>query len=60
MNEKNRVEFFARWPELIAGEDDCLRRIRLDIRASSEETWRFMRILHEDLVVRIEILGGKR
>ena len=32
---------------------------RAESRAGDEETRRFMRILYEDLVARIEILGGK-
>lgn len=60
MKDKSRIHFSPWWSEIPAGEDDTLRKVRLDIRASSEETWRLMRVLHEDLVARIEILGGKR
>ena len=46
--------------EIHAGDEHVVQTLRREIRAGDEETRRFMRILHEDLVERIEILGGKR
>ena len=46
--------------EIHAGDEHVVQTVRQEIRAGDEETRRFMRILHEDLVDRIEILGGKR
>jgi F0F1-type ATP synthase membrane subunit b/b' len=46
--------------EIHAGDEHVVQTLRQEIRAGDEETRRFMRILHEDLVERIEILGGKR
>jgi hypothetical protein len=43
--------------EIRAGDEQVIRTLREEIRAGDEETRRFMRILHEDLVARIEILG---
>ena len=34
-----------------------MRQIREEIRAGDEETRRFMRVLHEDLVARIAVIG---
>jgi hypothetical protein len=59
MNDNRRVEFSPRWREPPEGEDETLRKLRLDIRASAEETWRLMQVLHEDLVRHIEILGDR-
>ena len=46
--------------DIRAGDERVIQTLRQEIRAGDEETRRFMRILHEDLVERIEILGGKR
>ena len=46
--------------EIHAGDEHVVQTLRQEIRAGDEETRRFMRILYEDLVERIEILGGKR
>ncbi|HET9567978.1 MAG TPA: hypothetical protein VFP16_06385 [Vicinamibacterales bacterium] len=46
--------------EIHAGDEHVVQTLRQEIRAGDEETRRFMRILHEDLVERIEILGGTR
>lgn len=59
MNNKSRIEFVPRWPEIPPDEDEALRQTRLDIRASSEETWRLMRALHEDLADRLDALRGR-
>ena len=46
--------------EIHAGDEHVVQTLRREIRAGDEETRRFMRILYEDLVERIGILGGKR
>ena len=60
MKDKSRIEYSPRWPEIPAEEDDTLRNVRRDIRASCEETWRLMRVLHEEVIERIRLLGDKR
>jgi hypothetical protein len=45
--------------EIRAGDEETRRVLREEIRAGDEETRRFMRILYEDLVRRLEILGGR-
>lgn len=72
LRDEMRAEFSATRAEARAGDEDVVRRLRdeiragdarviqtlrEEIRAGDEETRRFMRILHEDLVARIEILG---
>ena len=44
----------------IRGELNGLRGLRAEIREGDEETRRFMRVLHEDLIVRIAALGDAR
>ena len=46
--------------EIRAGDERVIQTLRQEIRAGDEETRRFMRILYENLVERIEILGGTR
>ena len=46
--------------EIHAGDEHVVQTLRQEIRAGDEETRRFMRILYENLVERIEILGGTR
>jgi len=55
-----RAEFSATRAETREGDERVIQTLREEIRAGDEETRRFMRILYEDLVERIEILGGKR
>jgi hypothetical protein len=45
--------------EIRVGDERVIQTLREEIRAGDEETRRFMRILYEDLVARIEILGGR-
>jgi len=45
--------------EIRAGDEETRRSLRKEIREGDEETRRFMRVLYEDLVARIEILGGR-
>ena len=35
----------------------CEERLRTEIRAGDDETRRFMRVLHEDLIARITVMG---
>jgi hypothetical protein len=44
----------------IRGELNGLRGLRAEIREGDEETRRFMRVLHEDLIARIVALGNAR
>jgi hypothetical protein len=46
--------------EIGVGNERVVQTLRKEMRDGDEETRRFMRILYEDLVARIEILGGKR
>jgi hypothetical protein len=55
-----RAEFSATRAETREGDERVILTLRQEIRAGDEETRRFMRILYEDLVERIGILGGKR
>ena len=45
--------------EIRAGDERTIHTLREKIREGDEETRRFMRVLYEDLVERIQILGGK-
>jgi hypothetical protein len=45
--------------EIRAGDEETRRVLRDEIRTGDEETRRFMRVLYEDLVHRIELLGEK-
>ena len=60
MNDKTPIDFSPRWPEIPADEDEGLKQLRLDIRASYEETWELMRNLHADLVAHLDRLTGNR
>jgi len=59
LRDEMRAEFSATRADARAGDESVVRTLRDEIRAGDQETRRFMRILHEDLVERIEILGGK-
>jgi hypothetical protein len=54
-----RAEFSATRAEARAGDERVMQTLREEIRSGDEETRRFVRILYEDLVARIEILGGR-
>jgi hypothetical protein len=43
--------------EIRAGDEETRRVLRDEIRAGDEETRRLMRVLHEDLVTRITLIG---
>ena len=59
LRDEMRAEFSAVRIEAHAGDERVIQSLREEIRAGDEETRRFMRILYEDLVTRIEILGGR-
>jgi hypothetical protein len=75
LRDEIRAEFSATRAEARAGDERVVQTLRDEIRSSNEqvkqtlrteiregdeETRRFMRIIYEDLVERLEILGGKR
>ena len=43
--------------EIRAGDERVVETLRQEIRAGDEETRRFMRILHEEVIQRIQLLG---
>jgi F0F1-type ATP synthase membrane subunit b/b' len=45
--------------EIRAGDEETRRELRTEIRDGDEETRRFMRILHEEVLERIQILGDR-
>jgi hypothetical protein len=59
LRDEMRAEFSATRAEARAGDERVMQTLREEIRSGDEETRRFMRILYEDLVARIEILGGR-
>jgi hypothetical protein len=42
------------------GDDRVVATLREEIRTGDEETRRFMRVLHEDVISRIAALGNQR
>jgi hypothetical protein len=67
---ERRVQLLERLPERMTALETQIVQLRdemrvefsatrAEARAGDEETRRFMRILYEDLVARIETLGGK-
>jgi len=59
LRDEMRAEFSTTRAEARAGDEETRRGLREEIRAGDEETRRFMRILHEEVIVRIELLGGR-
>jgi hypothetical protein len=59
LRDEMRAEFSATRTEARARDEETRRTLRQEIREGDEETRRFMRVLYEDLVARIEILGGR-
>jgi hypothetical protein len=45
--------------EIRAGDEETRRVLREEIRGGNEETRQFMRVLHEDVIERIRLLGGQ-
>lgn len=56
LREEMRGEFSAVRAEIRGGDE----ALRIEIRAGDEETRRYMRLLHEDVISRIEMLGSSR
>jgi hypothetical protein len=54
-----RVEFSAMREEIQRGDEETRRFVREEIQRGDEEMRRFMRVLYEDLVARIAILGDR-
>jgi len=59
LRDEMRSECSAVRSEIRAGDEETRRTLREEIRAGDEETRRFMRILHEEVISRIELLGGR-
>ena len=57
LRDELRAEFSATRAEARAGDERVVQTLRKEIRDGDEETRRFMRVLYEDLVRRIELLG---
>jgi|KBSSwiStaDraftv2_1062776.scaffolds.fasta_scaffold165804_1 hypothetical protein len=58
LRDEMRVEFSATRAETRAGEERMIQTLRQEIRDGDEETRRFMRILHEEVLERMKFLGG--
>jgi hypothetical protein len=56
LRQEMRGEFSAVRQEL----DEVRRELRGEIRQGDEETRRYMRVLHEDVIARIATLSGRR
>jgi hypothetical protein len=59
LRNEMRAEFSATRAEARLGDERVMQTLRDEIREGDEETRRFMRVLHEDLVRRIELLGER-
>ena len=59
LRDEMRAEFSATRAEARAGDERVMQTLRGEIRAGDEETRRFMRVLYEDLVRRLELLGAR-
>lgn len=57
LRDEMRDEFSATRAEAHAGDERVIETLRQEIRAGDEETRRFMRILHEEVIQRIQLLG---
>ena len=60
LRDEMRVEFFAVHDEIRTIDEAVRTDLTEAIRGGDEETRRFMRVLHEDLVERIARLGEAR
>lgn len=58
LRDEMRVEFSATRAETRAGDERMIQTLRQEIRDGDEETRRFMRILHEEVLERMKFLGG--
>jgi predicted phage gp36 major capsid-like protein len=59
LRNEMRAEFSATRAEARLGDERVMQTLRDEIREGDEETRRFMRVLYEDLVRRIELLGER-
>lgn len=62
-DDRVREDLRAEMRELrgeLRGEMQRLRELRADIREGDQETRRYMRVLHEDVIARIAALGNAR
>ena len=58
LRDEMRAEFSATRVEARAGDERVVLTLRQEIRDGDGETRRFMRILHEEVIQRIQLLGG--
>ena len=58
LRDEMRAEFSATRAQARAGDERVVLTLRQEIRDGDEETRRFMRILHEEVIQRIQLLGG--
>ena len=58
LRDEMRGEFSATRAEVRAGDERMIQTLRQEIRDGDEETRRFMRILHEEVLERMKFLGG--
>ena len=56
LRDEMRGEFSALRNEIKAGDDDVVRTLRKEIRASTEEVMTHVRILHEDVISRLALI----
>jgi hypothetical protein len=52
-----REEFSALRAEIRSGDDETRQVLRAEIRAGDQATQSLMRVLHEDVIARIKLLG---
>jgi len=60
LRNEMRAEFSALRGEIRAGDEETRRELRSEIRAGDEETQRLMRVLHEEVIPRIALIGEGR
>ena len=60
LRDEVRGEFSALRREIADGADLLRNELRAEIRQGDEETRRYMRVLHEDVIARITALGDVR
>ena len=57
LREEMRSEFAAVRAEMREGDRSVIQQLREEIRAGDEETRRYMRVLHENVIARIAAIG---
>jgi hypothetical protein len=60
LREEMRSEFSAIGGRIRAGDEETRRSLRDEIRQGDEETRRVMRVLHEEVIARIAVVGESR